>query len=246
MTTPSFITTLSVVLIASSALAQSPPSDSPSSSSIEHAAETQEPMNRSNTPDGLGAYIDVGWRATGWAGYPGNGPEASAGVLLLQDHLRLGVTFVARPGPINPQTFDVEPVEGQTYKGQDELTLRSDGNFFGLTIAPRFAMPGASWLEVELPLTIGQAAFGFYLTGEDRETPDGRRVSEWENELLDGRDSSFAIGIEPGLRLQFRTKHDWLRPYVTGAYLFTPGYDAYVVDDYGGLSVAAGVQVFAF
>lgn len=45
-------------------------------------------------------------------------------------------------------------------------------------------------------VTVGQGGFGSYLESENRETPDGRKPSAWENELLDGRGSSFGLGID--------------------------------------------------
>lgn len=85
------------------------------------------------------------------------------------------------------------------------------------------------------------------MQGEDRDTPDDRRVSEWENELQDGRDSSFSFAVDAGARLKVRLgEADWIQPMIGVHYMITPQYDAFLADDYSGLSVAAGVQLALF
>lgn len=152
----------------------------------------------SEEPTTVSGFAGIDWRVTGQAEHLGHGPGFQTGVLLWQ-RLKVGLAGHARPGPINPQTFERQPADGQTYKGQSTVTLRSDGAFIGLLVAPVFpVLKDDIWLEV--PLVLGQGAYGFYLTGSDRDTPDGRRVSDWENELLDGRDSAVALGIDAGVR----------------------------------------------
>ena len=80
------------------------------------------------------------------------------------------------------------------------------------------------------------------LHGDDRETPDGRRVSEWENELLDGMDSATSLAIDIGMRASYVPRAGWWQPYVGVHYLFTPGYEARMKDDYSGFSAVLGVQ----
>jgi hypothetical protein len=192
----------------------------------------------------IGAFVGTEWRAMALAGHASHGPGFQAGVTLLHGHLKLGLTGVGRPGPINPATFEAMASGGQTYKGKSTLSLRSDGNYIGLFVAPVLDVPGVPWLRVELPMSVGQAAYGFYLSGDDRETPDGRRVSAWENELLDGRDSSFAVGAEVGVQVTARLPSvPGMEPYLAAHWAFTLGYDAYVTDDYGGPSVALGMQL---
>ncbi len=70
-------------------------------------------------------------------------------------------------------------------------------------------------------------------------------MSAWENELLDGRDASITFGFELGLRASFIAS-DWARPYVGAHYFGTVGYDAYVRDDYDGVTFAAGIQLGRF
>ena len=60
---------------------------------------------------------------------------------------------------------------------------------------------GKGRVNLEVPLVFGQIGAGFYLKGEDRHTPDGRRVSEWENELLNNMDAGFGWMVEGGVRV---------------------------------------------
>lgn len=190
-------------------------------------------------------FVHLGWRALAIGGHASHGPEFAAGVRLFDGYLRLGIGGYNRPGPLNPTRFPTESLGGVEYKGSSTLDLKSDGGVVGLLVGTQ--IPVTDWVAIDIPIIVGQAAFGFYLAGEDRDTPDGRRVSAWENELQDGRDASFAIGIDAGVRAAFTIESlPWLRPTVGVHYLVTPGYDAYAKDNYGGFSVAAGTEVVAF
>lgn len=119
------------------------------------------------------------------------------GVKLINNHLKLGVQFYGRPGPINAKEFTVAPTNGQTYKGQDMITLRADHGTFGVFVAPVFSLDK---FRIEIPLSAGNMGGGFYLLGDDRITPDGDRVSVWEDRLMDGQDAGFATFFEFGTR----------------------------------------------
>jgi hypothetical protein len=195
----------------------------------------------------VGVFVGMEWRGTFLAGSAGHGPGAQAGVLLFRRHLKVGIAGFARPGPINPAEYDVAPANGATYKGQRELRLRSDGALIGLVVAPVFDMPGVPQLSVELPITLGQGGFGFYLHGEDRVTPDGRKPSAWENELLAGKDSSFGMGIDAGLRFAWKgSDASAVQPYIAAHYSTVLGFDTLVRGSYAGPSVAVGVQIGTF
>lgn len=195
-------------------------------------------------PATVAPFVGLGWRALRLADHWSHGPDFQAGVLLW-GFLKLGVAGFGRPGPINPRTFTTAPANGLTYKGQTSIDLRSDGAVIGLLIGGRFSV--LSWLDVEVPVILGSGAFGFYLTGEDRETPDGRRVSAWENELLDGRDAAGGFGLDAGLRLGFRPSTlGPVRPYVGVHYTTVLGYDAFIRGDYGGFSATAGLEIGAW
>ncbi|MEM9192688.1 MAG: hypothetical protein AAGF12_26175 [Myxococcota bacterium] len=192
---------------------------------------------------GVGGYVSMEWRALGVAGHFSHGPGASAGIRLFDGVFRVGIAGWARPGPINPETFEVVPSGGGTYKGQSTLELRSDGGVIGLELALDLAVPGVPWLHLLPSFTVSNAAFGFYLTGDDRDTPDGRRVSEWENELQDGRDASPGVGLDVGLRVAFDIPGSPVRPVIGGGYFLIVGYDAYAEDNYSGPWATAGVEV---
>lgn len=190
-------------------------------------------------------FVGLDWRVMGLADHLSHGPGFQVGALLF-DHLKVGIAGFARPGPINPAEFDVQLNNGQSYRGKTTLNMRSDGSVVGITLAPRFRMPGAAWLDVELPLLVGYGAFGFYLQGNDRDTPDGRRVSEWEDELLKGADSAAGLAVDAGLRLSVQTAQRWLRPYVGVHHTWLVGYDATLRDNYNGFSGVAGIEVGGF
>jgi hypothetical protein len=194
---------------------------------------------------GLPVFAGVHWRAPGLARHASHGPGAEVGVELVDGWLRLGLAIYARPGPLNPRTFVVELPPGTTYRGASKLALRSDGMFVGGFASAVVPIPHADRWRIELPISVGLAGYGFYLHGEERETPDGRRVSAWENELLDGRDSSNVLGVEVGARLLFRAA-DWLELFVGLHYAWAIGYDTAVRSSYDGPSLALGARVGGF
>lgn len=190
----------------------------------------------------IGAFIDLEWRGYALGGHLSHGPAVAAGISLLGDHLRLGLAGLGRPGPWNPVTFDTTLPNDQTYRGKRVVSLRSDGAMAGLHLA--LALPLTQQLSITLPATLGYGGFGFYLSGADRNTPDGRRVSEWENELFDGKDSYLGLVIDGGVRLHWRPEATpWLRPYLAGYYTVVPGYETVVRNDYSGFSVALGIEL---
>jgi hypothetical protein len=194
--------------------------------------------------DGVGLFVALEWRAQGLASHLSHGPAFAAGVSLLNRHLKIGILASTRPGPLNGETFPTRPANGQSYKAQSTIPLRSDGGFVGLLVAPSFDIPGAEAINIEIPVAFGQAAYGFYLAGSDRKTPDGRRVSAWEKELFDGRDAAPAFGIEAGIKVGLRVPGaSWIKPYVAGRYVMNLGYDAYVTNNYDGPSAALGLEI---
>lgn len=208
------------------------------------AQEPEAPVPRLEDSGIAAPYLRLGWRVMGIGGHVSHGPEVAAGVLLW-NHLELGFAGVARPGPINPATFQAD-LGGATYNGQSQLTLKSDGALVGLLLGFRFQLPGVDWLDVEVPVVLGFGAFGFYIQGEDRETPDGRRVSEWENELFDGRDSSAGFAVDIGLRFAVHTPLPWLKVSAGLHYMHVLGYDAFLATSYSGFSGSLGVEMAVF
>lgn len=192
----------------------------------------------------IGVFAGFEWRGMYIADHLAHGPGVQAGITLLNGHLKVGLMGFMRPGQINPATFEVTlPTE---YKGQSTVRLRSDGAAIGLFVAPVFDVPGTP-LSIELPVCVGQGAFGFYLTDDNRNTPDGRRVSKWENELLDGRDSSVGVSVEGGVRVALKLADaPWLRPYLGVSGSTVIGYNAFVKPHYAGIALVLGVQVGRF
>lgn len=220
---------------AAGAVDDAPLATAPGSAATPAAAEARRPA--------LAPYVHVGWRVMGLGEHVSHGPAFELGVIV-KDHLKLGLGGFSRPGPMNPRTFRVDLPEGQSYRGQESLQLRSDGAVVGLLVAPRLRLPGrASRVTLEAPLLVGFGGFGFYLTGDDRRTPDGRRVSEWENELLDERDASAGIALEAGLRVGIDLHEDWLRLTAGIHYTTVVGYDAFVRDSYDGFSGSLGLEI---
>lgn len=193
----------------------------------------------------VGAFVGFEWRMLALAGHVSHGPGFSAGATFFDGWLKVGLAGFGRPGPLNSETFRVESSNGAAYKGSTTLDLKSDGSLVGLLVGA--SIPVVDWLRIEVPVIVGQAGFGFYLDGDDRKTPDGRRVSAWENELQDRRDASIGFGADFGLRAVFTPNAmPWLRPLVGVHYTVLPGYDAYVTDDYDGLSVVLGTEIGVF
>ena len=151
----------------------------------------------------------IGWFITPEIGamfledHVGNSVGASFGMKLWKNRLKIGINAYGRSGPINPQTFTVEAYNGQIYKGSSTLTLRADYGTIGLVIAPTFKVKN---IEIDVPISYGVGGGGFYLVGDDRNTPDGARVSEWENKLMNGEDAASGSWLEFGVRGFFPTK----------------------------------------
>ncbi len=157
-------------------------------------------------PAKIGWYISPEIGAMFLDGHVGRSIGASFGVKLWKNRIKLGITGVGRPGPINPATFETPTVNNRSYLGRNKFNLRADWGTFGATVAPCFRLKN---VEINLPISFGSAAGGFYLHGDDRKTPDGARVSEWENKLFTTAELEEASGggwTEFGVQAFFPTK----------------------------------------
>ena len=154
----------------------------------------------------------------------GNSVGASFGMKLWQNRLKIGVNAYGRSGPINPKTFKVEAYNGQIYKGSSTLTLRADYGTIGLMIAPTFKVKN---IEIDVPISYGMGGGGFYLVGDDRNTPDGARVSEWENKLMNGEDAASGSWLEFGVRGFFPTKIEGIQVGAGVHYSMVQGWKTY-------------------
>ena len=150
------------------------------------------------------------------------------GLKLFKDHLKVGIQAYGRSGPINGQEFFVEASDGQVYKGSSTLRLRADHTAFGGFLAPSFTLKR---LHFDFPIAAGMLGGGFYLTGEDRVTPDGARVSVWENKLMDERDAGFGTWIEFGARVFFPLKNEHISLGAGLHYTLAPGWETYYDPD---------------
>ncbi|MFK7922814.1 MAG: hypothetical protein AB8H47_12695, partial [Bacteroidia bacterium] len=121
------------------------------------------------------------------------------GFIFANGHLKTGFFYYGRSGPINPQTYELILPSGTEYNGKSSLNLGADHGAFGLFVSPVVSL-GSDW-QLEVPIKFGQMGAGFYLVGEDRVTPDGRRVSEWEDDLMGASDAGFGWLLEGGVRL---------------------------------------------
>ncbi len=158
--------------------------------------------------------------------HTGIAPGVEVGVKVLRQRLQIGIIAYNRSGPINPHTETLTLEDGQTYKGQSQLKLRADHGAFGIVVAPQFRF---GKVILDIPLTIGQMAAGFYLTGDDRITPDGRRTSEWEDELMGETDSGAGSFVEGGLRVKLPLNaSETILGGVGFHYTQTLGYESFV------------------
>lgn len=190
----------------------------------------------------VGVFVGADWRVMGLGNHLSHGPGWQVGVSLWR-HLSFGLAGFARPGPINPATFRVPVPDGGTYRGKQNLELRSDGGVFGGFVAPYLDFRRVP-LSLEVPLLVGLGGFGFYLHGDDRKVPDDRRVSDWENELLGDKDSDTSnVVIDTGLRLSWTPRSaPHVRPYIGVHYTWVAGFDTTVQGDYDGFSGVLGVK----
>ncbi|MEM9984545.1 MAG: hypothetical protein AAF804_05555 [Bacteroidota bacterium] len=175
--------------------------------------------------------------------HAGNTVGFQAGVSLLKNHLQVGFFYYGRSGPINGQTYEIALPDGQTYRGKEVVPVRADQGSFGLMLAPQITFQNG-W-ALDFPLNVGQLGAGFYLFGDDRITPDGRRVSAWENELMDGRDAGFSLLFEGGVRLKAPLGKDTGIKAVAGIHhAYAPTWETFVggTDFYNVPRISLGIQ----
>lgn len=159
---------------------------------------------QNNQPSRVGFYIAPEYSAMLLDNHVGNAVGFNVGVSLLNRKLSIGLRYVGRSGPINEhQEFPLVLSNGQTYKGKSTVNLGGDHGYFGLELAYNYNFGNDRWM-LKIPFSFGQVGAGFYLKGEDRVTPDGRRVSEWEDDLQGGSDAGFGLAAELGANLYYQ------------------------------------------
>lgn len=118
--------------------------------------------------------------------------------------LRVGISFAISSASLDSYRLTRVLPEGMTYRGQSQLELGFVDTHIGVY---------ASWVIdpfddgrvlFEIPVSVGMSGIGTPLMGEDRDTPDGDRVSTWEQMLTDGNDFLVGVGFELGVITRFR------------------------------------------
>lgn len=180
---------------------------------------------QSSSAPKVGWYVSPEYSTLLHQDHIGHAVGFQTGVRILKNRLQVGFFYYGRSGPINGQTFSLDLPDGETYKGQSTIQLRADQAAFGLHLAPQFKL-GENW-NLDIPIMIGQMGAGFYLFGDDRNTPDGRRVSVWENELMEGVDAGFSLHLEGGVRFK-RQIQEHARLMLGLHYAYAPSWETFV------------------
>lgn len=199
---------------------------------------------------GIGFYFNPHYSAMFLDDHVGNAFGFNIGISSKNRKWTAGIRFYSRSGPINEgQEYDLVLADGQTYKGKSVLKLGADHGYVGVEIAYSFRASDDKIL-VRIPVSMGQVGAGFYLKGEDRITPDGRRVRDWEDDLQEGNDAGFGAALELGVEVFYSPFEDL--PYIAfggGAhYTKTFGYESFIGgDDYlnNKIRISAGMY-FSF
>ena len=181
----------------------------------------------------IGFYFQPFYSGMFLENHMGNSVGFNMGLTSKNKKWEFGIRYYGRSGPINDnQTYELVLPEGTSYKGKSILNLAADHGYGGLEIAYNLSL-GSESLSLRIPLSVGQVGAGFYLLGEDRETPDGRRVNVWEDELQDGTDAGFGIASELGVQLLYQLSPKMKNfKILTGAhYMNTYGYESFLGGD---------------
>jgi hypothetical protein len=157
----------------------------------------------STKPPKIGWFLTPEISAMFLDSHVGNAFGVSFGLKFWKERIKVGIMGYGRSGPTNSAIFPTTFYNNQVYKGKTSADLRADWGTFGLMVAPTFKIKK---IELDVPISFGGGVGGFYLVGDDRKTPDGDRVSVWENKLFNGEDAAFGTMTEFGVRAFFPTK----------------------------------------
>ena len=183
--------------------------------------------------DKLGFYLQPEYSAMFLDNHLGNAVGVNVGITTKSRKLDVGIRYYGRSGPINEhQEYALVLPDGETYKDQSTLQLGADHGYIGLEAAYNVYLK-EDRLLIRFPVSLGQVGAGFYLKDSDRVTPDGRRVSEWEDELQDGTDAGFGLASEVGVHLFYQpiSSVDNLRVGGGLNYTNTYGYTSFLGGD---------------
>ncbi|MEN0049041.1 MAG: hypothetical protein AAF806_18395 [Bacteroidota bacterium] len=152
----------------------------------------------------LGFYFIPEYSAMLLENHIGNAVGFNVGVSSKNRKWHIGLRYYGRSGPINEHIeYPLELQNGQEYKGKSVVNLGADHGYLGLEGAYNLFLNNGK-IQLRFPVSVGQLGAGFYLKGEDRITPDGRRVSEWEDDIQEGEDAGFGISTELGASIYFQ------------------------------------------
>lgn len=184
------------------------------------------PAGSNHKSPGIGWFLSPEYSALFHTDHLGHALGFQAGVQLLNGHLKAGLFYYGEVAQ-NPYTVEAMLPSGVSYKGKNSLSLGADHGAFGLMLAPVIRLPN-SGIALDFPVYYGSLGAGFYLQGEDRITPDNRRVSKWENELFEGRDAAFAGLFEVGVRALMPTNLKGMQWGVGLHYTTVQGWETFV------------------
>ena len=196
----------------------------------------------------LGFYFQPEYSAMFLEGHIGNAVGFGIGITNKNKKWDLGIRYYGRSGPINlHQEYELVLPTGTTYKDKSSLFLGNDHAYLGVEVAYNLRLNNER-IMLRFPLSFGQFGAGFYMKDEDRVTPDGRRVNEWEDELQGGTDAGFALATEFGAQFIYQilpnNKHIHLALGAT--YMNSYGYKSFLggKDFYNNkLRTSIGVRV---
>lgn len=117
--------------------------------------------------------------------------------------LNVGIHTAYRPAAWSSHRKPLTLPQGETYKGKTQVGLAQQFGFAGLHIAPSYTFDALPSLSVDVPLRLGVGFLGTPLQGDDRDTPNGERVSEIVDQLTGGEDLSMNIALDLGARLKW-------------------------------------------
>lgn len=122
--------------------------------------------------------------------------------------LSAGLGLAYRPAAWDGTRYPVVLPEGETYRGQSTVFVATQFGFGGAFVMPTFEVAPDLGLSVELPVWVGFGFLGTPLSGDDRKTPMGERVSAIEDRLLKEADLGTALAVDVGARLRWTPRAD--------------------------------------
>lgn len=189
--------------------------------------------NAFSQENGLGFYFQPEYSAMFLSDHIGNAVGVGIGMTTKNKKWDIGIRSYGRSGPINTrQLYDLVLPEGTTYKGKSIIKVANDHAFLGFEVAYNLKLK-SDRLMIRFPVSFGQFGAGFYLLGDDRDTPDGRRVNEWEDELQGGNDAGFALLSEFGSQVIYQIIPDnrHLNLFFGITHTTTYGYSSFLGDE---------------